>query len=277
MKSVIKYKNTLELNYFFELKAKPELIIDFIYNHVYELINEIKYIPHGDKLNLAESLIHAYSNYYENVIEPSEELWLKTLFPNTTPSYYYNFSFRRFYIGLVGRIFFGACYDYNYWYGEPDNWLINHYFYFVPGSPLTRSTGSTLMRSSCQFILLDNYSTFQVIDARNPYSYMYYNYIIFKSANNYSGQRYNAEEAYAENIRYEQALSYSPGSCINLIEDYKKKFEANYNKKIGDLWYKILDEYEEEKQFDPITYKAQNFIQRRLEEEFLKVEETNEK
>lgn len=175
----IKYNNSLSLYNLFQSQADTIIVIDFIYNHVYELIKEIKYIPHGENYNLAEALLYSYANYYRKVIDTDPtNIWLKTLFPYTNPNYLYNFSFRRFYIGLVGRIYFGSRpyydYDYCFWYGEPANWLINHNF--EPSKP----PFSGFARLSCQFILLENYSEFQVTDANNPYSYMYYNYILFK-------------------------------------------------------------------------------------------------
>ena len=43
---MLEQKYTLRLNVYFDKNANPEMVINFIYRHVYELINEIKYIPH---------------------------------------------------------------------------------------------------------------------------------------------------------------------------------------------------------------------------------------
>ena len=183
------------------------------------------------------------------------------LFPYITSFYIYNFSFKRFYIGLVGRLIFSVT-DYKHWYGEPQNWLINHDF-----SIEMIEEEKSLLRSSCQYILLENYNIFQINEECNPYSHVYYNYIMYKKSNKYPGQIYNEDE-FLDKIKYETALEYTTSDEI-IYEDitrYKKNFDSDYNSKIGQIWKNLCIEYEDTRWY------YQESLHRKLEEELLKEE-----
>ena len=101
--------------------VSPELLIEFIYKNIYELINELFNIPK----ELGENINSNIYNYYSKVIEKYGEKWLETLFPDPELSYY--FSFKKFYIGIMGRLLFFSQADMPYfWYGDPMHWNISY-------------------------------------------------------------------------------------------------------------------------------------------------------
>src|SRR5690349_3337737 len=91
------YKNSILLYSYFHNKENHELVIQFIYNHAYDLLNELKFLPY----DFYDKFLTAYAVYYYSIIAQNEELWLKSLFPLCNTGYLYNFSFKRFYIGLL--------------------------------------------------------------------------------------------------------------------------------------------------------------------------------
>ena len=152
IKNLNKFKYTFILYNYFVNQEQPEIVISFIYRHVYELIKEIKYIPHSNQFeDFSYTYRGAYYHYYKDVIRPSNDNWLRFLFPD--PSNIWYFSFKKFYIGLVGRVQFGFNAT-AYITCDPLNWTINYKFYLNKKNILAMRT--------CQYILLDNYSTFQV-------------------------------------------------------------------------------------------------------------------
>src|SRR5690606_27202687 len=96
----------------------PELVILYIYTNIYELINEMKYIPHARSfVNFHDQYIAAYFDYYNKMIVNYS---FKYLFPN--PIYSYKFNFKNFFIGVVGRLFSSS----KYCYGDPATWNIGY-------------------------------------------------------------------------------------------------------------------------------------------------------
>lgn len=152
IKQKLKYKLHIQLNQLFLSLDLVETVIEFIYKNIYELIDEIPYIEDEFGVELRKN----YRQYYSEVITRSEEEWLKTLFPN--PELSFDISFKKLYVGIVGRLIFLANTLEDYcWYGDPMNWDLSYTFEF-------ENDNSGFTYKNCQFIVLKNYSEFQVED-----------------------------------------------------------------------------------------------------------------
>ena len=94
-------------------------------------------------MNLNKMYLVSYKRYYENVIAPSNDNWLKFVFSDPSKCKY--FSFTKFYSGLVGRIQF----DYqaaNFINGNPLNWTLGYKF--------SLNAEKKLVILTCQYIIL---------------------------------------------------------------------------------------------------------------------------
>lgn len=113
-------------------EKKPEFIIGFIYNNIYELIKNMKYI-NDSYYSIKEEDFYtkyelAYKNYYKRIILTSNDPFLLYIFPN--PNYKERINFKNLYIGVVGRL------DYNstYWYGDPVAWNLSYFIKIEEGN-----------------------------------------------------------------------------------------------------------------------------------------------
>lgn len=171
-------KHTLTLFEYFMDKEKPEIVVKFIYKNIYELVNEIKYIPHTKNFeDFHLSYKYAYEEYYNKIVELKIEDNLVLLFPN--PNYTEKFSFKNFYLGLIGRLVFMPSF-----YGDPISWNIGYYMCYSK----TDRGDYSLGLDTRQYILLDNYSTFQIEEEYSQEMTLNYLYVIYKKANKYPGQ-----------------------------------------------------------------------------------------
>jgi len=168
----MKNKFSLKLNQYFLDKVSPDIIIEFIYKNVYELIDEIPFIPS----ELGRNLKLNYNKYFFSVIEKSEENYLLTLFPNPTLCKF--FSFSKMYTGLVGRLFFFNPISSNsylyYFYGDPCDWSTGQFIYFDLDQ-------NKYYIKSCNFLLFKKCSYFQIIENANLGECLEYIFVIIKS------------------------------------------------------------------------------------------------
>lgn len=231
-----KYKLTLFLYKYFVDKVDPDIIISYIYNNVYELQKEMKYIPHtGDFDEFHQHLTSIYSLYYKEVIEPRNENWLYYLFPDPKISYYTwrYFSFKKFYIGLTCRIMFWS--NINYHYNDPINWTIGYDF---------QANSEKVYIFNCQFILLENYNEFEIDESIGQEQIATYRYVGYKKGNKYPGQRVKLLE---EVGKYEVSQKYKQDeNIITLLEYVKKSFYMHTNTKL----IEVLREVSKNRQSD---------------------------
>lgn len=113
------------------------------------LIAEMKYIPHIN--NFEEFHKDYYNKLFHSVSE--EDKWVLTVLPNP----YLNMnklSFKKFYIGLVGRFITYTM----FLYGDPATLNIGYNIYLYD---------NLLELQTCQYILLENYSLFQREEERS--------------------------------------------------------------------------------------------------------------
>lgn len=220
---------TLQLYKGFLDKADPNAVILYIHNNVYGLLKEMKYLPHtGAYEEFHDDISRAYLAYYREVIEPKNENWLYFLFPDPAISYYTwrYFSFKKFYIGLTCRIAFGSSIFY-YYYNDPINWTIG----YTIGYDKER-----VNVYNCQYILLENYNEFEIIESIGSEQLANYRYICYKKANRYPGQRVPELE---ETGKYEVNREYSKIENKSYLEDAKKFFDRCSNPKILEVWREI--------------------------------------
>lgn len=211
----IKYTLHIKLNQYLLNKESPNMIIEFIYRNIYKLINEIPFVPadyHPNDLN--EQLIFAYNFYYKRVIKKSEEKYLLTLFPDPDLSYYC--SFKKMYIGLVGRLhFFSDNLSDYYFYGDPMNWHISNNI---------NNENKALHLKSCIFGLINTYSEFQVEDLFGDIINPDYGFIICKKEINF-----------LLNKDYKVG-HYEDRDVKKMLNMYKENYLLNYKPEVGKLW-----------------------------------------
>lgn len=225
------YKNfncTIELYKFFVNEEKPEFIIGFIYNNIYELINEMKYIPHNEPFfEFHETLGYVYKEYYEKILVTSNDPFLLHMFPN--PNYKYKFNFKKFYIGVAGRFKLNI----SHWYGDPATWNLS---YFI------ELEERKVSMSICQYIFLENNSLFQMkeevsqelTDRISPE-------IVVKNLYKYPGQRVILlEEKYLYCARsYDKLKEEEIKTRISLLKEW---FNKEYNPRIYEACEKLYRE-----------------------------------
>lgn len=210
----MKIKFSLKLDNLFFKKENPDMIIEFIYKNIYELIDEIPFIPVDYYPNdLDEQLIFAYNFYYKMVIKKSEEEYLLTLFPDPDLSYYC--SFKKMYIGLVGRLYFFSdkLSDY-YFYGDLMNCHISNNINNENQSPPLKS---------CIFGLINHYSEFQVEDLLGDIINPDYGFIICKK-----------EVNFLLNKEYKVG-HYEDRDVKEMLNAYKANYLLNYKLEVGKL------------------------------------------
>jgi len=131
----------------------PDIIIKYIYINLYELINESDIMEE----KTYRELYYIYVKYYTFICKQPAINWFKTLFPLVSISIasfkFENFSFKNFYVGLVGRVI--NC-SFNtvdsselafYWYGDPKDWSIGYHLYI--------NSKNELEINKCKFIVTD--------------------------------------------------------------------------------------------------------------------------
>ena len=229
MSTIITNKLNLhsEFNTLLKNKVKPIIILEFIYKNVYELIDEIPFISDI----LGEELKKNYNLYFSSVIENWEEEYLLTLFPNPDLSKY--FSFKKIYIGITGRlVFFSQKNRVYYWYGDPRAWDIS--YIFVLTNPNWKSYWN------CQFILLENYSQFQIAEALGSGFWVNNKYVIYKIK--FDNNNFNILDRTEETCCY---MSYNK-EFKKIIKDYIANYKKDFNQEINEYaiktWFELFED-----------------------------------
>ena len=211
---MMKNKFSLKLNQYFLDKVSPDIIIEFIYKNVYELIDEIPFISSDYPKDFNEQLLFSYNFYYKMVIEKSEENYLLTFFPNPELSYYCGF--KKMYTGLVGRLFFFSDKLSNYYfYGDSKSWHISNNI---------NNKNGKLHIQSCIFILLSNYSEFQVENSLGDITNPDYGFVICKK---------KIESLISKNYKVGH---YVDKDVQEMLKMYKTNYSINYKPEINKVW-----------------------------------------
>ncbi len=209
----------------FEKQENPEIIIEFIYKNLYELLAEIDLLDDV----YYDLLTDLYNRYEDKVI--SRENWLLTLFPS------FIFSLKNFYIGIAGRLAFfsnkkaKSKYFKFYWY--IDHRINRRSYYF------DIDENKSLLIDKCQFMVFDEYKNCKLLENKNTlhdYSYVFY---IYRThwLDEYSKKKLEKLEASDEITDEEQAR------IQEILYEFKKEtiYESDCHEK-GLRYSSILEE-----------------------------------
>ena len=233
-------KYTLELIKLFTQKTEPNLIIKFIYLHVYELMEETR-CETVEQFQIISNLKHAYDGYFMRTLF-STELWHNTILPIKMSGY------KNFYRGIAGRLAFfsvdldaviedmkdanerlkyellAQTPDTYYWYGNPRNWS---YCYDARVVSEREEEGEKrfLLEKTKKFIITDNeFNIYEEMRDGNPYAMdVSQLLILYKQVN--SSERLTKPYPYPTR-RYHI-------SDEETVENMIKSYEKNVNGKRG--------------------------------------------
>ena len=224
-------------------KKNPEIIINYIYKNLYELINESELIDRSTYM----ALHYIYSEYYIAICEQPDIKWFKTLFP---PIYdKFSFSFKSFYVGLVGRVInfsfdtIRASEFAFYWYGDPKDWSISYHLYI--------NSKNEIEINKCKFLVIDKYKMYHYnVDLLhdNDLSWDDYVHVLYKHESDeeedddYEPQLYDEYEFNNISCRIQRyavdetvnitpsLLPPFPGISVNKFNDLLINYKINVNR-----------------------------------------------
>lgn len=249
-------------------KEYPDILINFIYKYLYELIEETYKMDAG----VYQDLSYIYSEYYKYFCDQENMNWFKTLFP---PSKNF-FSFKHFYTGLIGRIIVCSFNPKNfstrvfYWYGDPEDWSISYHLYINAKNELKKRKCKFIVTNFCNISYgpellanldlnvvseitvlykthwIDKLSEKERNEIQEEYDKKYFveTYKDFLNMPNYYEYLYLDKEVSIENFT-KRLLQYK--------ENVNRKSDG-YNQVLGNLWF----EYKLSKKRDELELKELN-------------------